>query len=542
MIAFDSLHSVRAIAWAVLIALVAGQTAYADEPPLPKLDDIHPAGIEGRLLLCGPEAQVAEIVAALGDGPPAGTLHLITIGTFGPATLTLDHLRPLAPQGTYDFAPDWPAAQFPEHSPKPDQPRAVAWVHADAVPPRTGPALALFRRFAESVWHAGDTLILSGQAAAVVAEQMRVNEQNQPRLIAGSGALTGIVWSPDNTAADSDDATALAAPGRLQLQLDPRGLLWLEGRTLRVPKTSAAAATVRLPPGASGRPDTLRIDREHPADLTILRRAAILRSTNVLEPTASKALDVPSGTLLIVGGGATQDDIMGRFVELAGSSRSKIVVVPTANEQLQIDDHADARRFREAGAGTVTILHSHDRRVTRIPEFLAPLKEATGVWFPGGRQWRLVDAYEGTPFVELCQQVLARDGVIGGTSAGASIQGELLVRGHPLGNAVMLAEGYEQGFAFLPGAAIDQHFSQRRREVDLEAVKRQHPQFTCLGVDESTALLVRGSVGEVLGRGTVSIYDQPAEIDPEQSTERTVVNTGARYDFNARKIVHRTTE
>ena len=49
------------------------------------------------------------------------------------------------------------------------------------------------------------------------------------------------------------------------------------------------------------------------------------------------------------------------------------------------------------------------------------------------------------------QQVLARGGVIGGSSAGASIQADYMVRGDPLGNTNMMAAGYERGLGFLKG-------------------------------------------------------------------------------------------
>ena len=55
-----------------------------------------------------------------------------------------------------------------------------------------------------------------------------------------------------------------------------------------------------------------------------------------------------------------------------------------------------------------------------------------------------MDAYEGTLTGRRFHEVLARGGAIGGSSAGASIQSEFMPRGHPLGNAVMAAEGYER--------------------------------------------------------------------------------------------------
>ena len=75
------------------------------------------------------------------------------------------------------------------------------------------------------------------------------------------------------------------------------------------------------------------------------------------------------------------------------------------------------------------------------------LRDATGVWIPGGRQWRLVDSYLNTRTHRELQRVLERGGVVGGTSAGASILGSYLVRGSPETNTIVMAPGYEEGFA-----------------------------------------------------------------------------------------------
>lgn len=135
------------------------------------------------------------------------------------------------------------------------------------------------------------------------------------------------------------------------------------------------------------------------------------------------------------------------------------------------------------------------------------LDRATGVWFGGGRQWRTVDAFEGTPVVAAFQRVLDRGGVIAGSSAGATIQGEFLVRGNPLGNADMWCEGYDRGFAFLPGCAVDQHFVARARLGDLQAVVAQLPQVLGIGVDEGACAVIAGSSLEVIGSSKVAILD-----------------------------------
>jgi len=61
--------------------------------------------------------------------------------------------------------------------------------------------------------------------------------------------------------------------------------------------------------------------------------------------------------------------------------------------------------------------------------FVAPLQNANAVWFGGGRQWRLVDSYKNTKTEIMIGKVLERGGVVGGSSAGATIQGSYLARG-----------------------------------------------------------------------------------------------------------------
>ena len=137
-----------------------------------------------------------------------------------------------------------------------------------------------------------------------------------------------------------------------------------------------------------------------------------------------------AGTLLVDGGGENSESIK-RFVALAGGSDCPVVLIPTASESEQVDVKRQQQTFsRRFGFKNVTVLHTRDRAEADKEEFVAPLKAARGVWFGGGRQWRLVDSFMGTRTQREIEGVLARGGVIGGSSAGATIQGSYLVRAH----------------------------------------------------------------------------------------------------------------
>lgn len=220
------------------------------------------------------------------------------------------------------------------------------------------------------------------------------------------------------------------------------------------------------------------------------------------------------GSLVVVGGALQDPEIVRAFIDRAGGPDAPIVVIPTAGG----GDDADYGPFctclaqlRENGARNLTVLHTYDPAVADRESFVAPLREARGVWFPGGRQWRLADAYLGTATEEALRGVLDRGGVIGGTSAGASIQGSYLARGDTRSNTVMMGD-HEVGFGYLRDTAIDQHLLARNRQFDLLEVIEARPELLGIGLDEDTAILVDGDRFEVLGRGYVAIYDAGAVL------------------------------
>ena len=170
------------------------------------------------------------------------------------------------------------------------------------------------------------------------------------------------------------------------------------------------------------------------------------------------------------------------------------------------------RSFREAGATRLTVLHTTDPDVANSEGFVRPLREARGVWFSGGRQWRLADAYLNTRVHEELWKVLERGGVIGGSSAGATILGDYLVRGDTSSNTIMMGD-HQEGMALLRDVAIDQHLLRRNRQFDLVEVIRAHPDLLGIGLDENSAIVVRGDEFEVIGQSYAVIYDYRAALD-----------------------------
>ncbi|PTM05788.1 MAG: cyanophycinase [Bacteroidetes bacterium] len=216
-----------------------------------------------------------------------------------------------------------------------------------------------------------------------------------------------------------------------------------------------------------------------------------------------------NGTLIAIGGGEIGDtSIMKEFRKLAGGDAAKIVVIPTAFvRNNKIDTMLLKRNFKEYGIPNFTILHTTDSIEANTDDFVKPIKEATGIYFTGGRHWRIADSYLNTKVHEELSKLLDRGGVIAGSSAGATIQGSYLARGDTKNNQIMMGD-HEVGFGFISNITIDQHVLTRNRQFDMFTILKNKPELLGIGIDESTAIIVKGDILEVIGESYVLIYDQ----------------------------------
>jgi len=235
------------------------------------------------------------------------------------------------------------------------------------------------------------------------------------------------------------------------------------------------------------------------------------------------------GSLLIIGGNVgSQRDIWNKFTELAGGKdKAVLVVVTTAGgDSAAYDNKAVEEVKKQTGVKNVTLFHTNDLKEANSEKFIAPLKNATGVYFEGGRQWRIADSYLNTLTHQAFIDVLNRGGVIAGSSAGASILGSFLWRGDTKGAHILVGD-HTQGLGFLKNSAIDQHLLVRNRQFDLVDFIRKSPDLIGLGLNEATAVLVQRDTLQVLGASFVAVYDYANIIN----SDKHVVNN--REDFTA---------
>src|SRR5215471_8644053 len=272
---------------------------------------------------------------------------------------------------------------------------------------------------------------------------------------------------------------------------------------------------------------------------------ALSASWPLAQTTETPEYGPAKGTLLIVGGGNLNGSgINEKFIELAGGKDKNFVIVPTAGGNRKPDGslavYAEAdviAPWVKLGLTHVRMLHTADPKVADSEEFAKVLRDANAVWFNGGRQWNIVDSYANTLTYREFHKVHERGGVIGASSAGATIQGDYLVRGDTSGsNVMMTAEpNHQKAFAFLRKVAIDQHINTRNRWDDLIPVIQKYPNLLGVGLSEATAIIVHGDRFEVMGAWKVAVHDNTRLYQPWEKPYY-VLSVGDVYNMKTRKI------
>ncbi|MBP1655784.1 MAG: Cyanophycinase-like protein [Bacteroidetes bacterium] len=241
------------------------------------------------------------------------------------------------------------------------------------------------------------------------------------------------------------------------------------------------------------------------------------------------------GHLVIIGGGERTEEIMKRFVDLAGGpEKARIIVIPLASGNAREAGESAVAEFTALGVNTVSWL-LFSREEAAGGNVAGKLSSATGIYFTGGDQVRITRIIVGTPVHQALLQRYRDGAVIGGTSAGAAIMSKVMITGDELINKdtntifTSIMRGNVQtveGLGFLDDVIVDQHFVKRKRLNRLISVVLEHPELPGIGIDESTALVANpNGVFEVMGEGTVVVFDARGASGIQSDTHG---NLGAR--------------
>jgi cyanophycinase len=222
----------------------------------------------------------------------------------------------------------------------------------------------------------------------------------------------------------------------------------------------------------------------------------------------SKDLDAP---LVLIGGAtAPRGKALAAFITLArGHKGGRIVALTTASGNPAGSARQWRRDFQAAGCHRIEIPAVTTREQASDPQVAESIASADGIFLGGGDQVKLVSIIGGTPVADAIRNAHARGIVIGGTSAGAAAFAKTTLAGNETDEHGQLVEQYigpGLGLISYP-TVIDTHFSQRRRLYRLFVALAEYPDLMGLGIDEDTALVLRGHIGNVVGTGGVTFVD-----------------------------------
>lgn len=259
-----------------------------------------------------------------------------------------------------------------------------------------------------------------------------------------------------------------------------------------------------------------------------------------------------SGALYVIGGAEDKlkrRTVLRHFVQACGPDAT-IAVIPTASSLgPEIVDIYTAL-FERLGARRVIGLRPESRDAANDPTLAAQLNSVDGVFMTGGNQLKLSAIVNATAFGDAIRGAHGRGAVVGGTSAGASIQSSHMVAfgtggATPKQRMTQLASG----LGLVRDCVIDQHFAQRNRYGRLLMLVAQSPDLLGIGIDEDTAAIVTEDQRlDVIGRGSVTIIDGHEMVSDAHEAKRAapllvsgarlhVLPAGARFDLRARTLI-----
>ncbi len=219
---------------------------------------------------------------------------------------------------------------------------------------------------------------------------------------------------------------------------------------------------------------------------------------------------------MIIGGGERTDEIMQKFIELAGGKNATIVVFPMASSVAEEVGSDQARQIKKLGVKESFYLNITADAANQ-DSTVGKLANVTGVFYSGGDQVLLTAALLNTKVQKRINEIYKNGGVVGGTSAGAAVMSKIMLTGNELINKDSTASFFsllkdnievKEGFGFITEAIIDQHFVVRRRHNRLISVVLQNPALVGVGIDEATSIIVNPDrTFDVLGESVVVVYD-----------------------------------
>lgn len=220
------------------------------------------------------------------------------------------------------------------------------------------------------------------------------------------------------------------------------------------------------------------------------------------------------GKLFIIGGGARPTSMVDRIIIESGLDKGGYgIILPMSSAEPDSAVYYAKGQFTKQGIKKVYGLQfAKDEKLTKVK--LDSIRNAKLIYISGGDQNRFMEIVGGTDIEKSIHQAFENGSLVGGTSAGAAVMSKIMITGaelkHPDYASTFKnieADNIEtaQGLGMVTNVIIDQHFVKRSRYNRLISAIIEFPEMTGIGIDESTALLIKGNAVEVVGESQVIV-------------------------------------
>lgn len=242
--------------------------------------------------------------------------------------------------------------------------------------------------------------------------------------------------------------------------------------------------------------------------------------------------------LMAIGGGARPPFALTRFIQWAGSEKATLLIITWASGEAEASFAAAAKEFQANNPAAIIHAPTLPLDSAKRAQFLEQLKSATGIYFTGGDQNRVMDVLDQDSGLKRALLAKYHAGTpFGGTSAGTAILTSPMITGE--GDFTVINGSQVKtrlGLDLLPGVIMDQHFIKRQRQNRLFGLIWQHQDKLGLGIDEGAALLIIGNrTAEVIGTSQIMMVDGRAQ--PGALNIR-LLSHGDILDLRTRRITH----
>nr|WP_294870216.1 cyanophycinase [uncultured Pedobacter sp.] len=261
--------------------------------------------------------------------------------------------------------------------------------------------------------------------------------------------------------------------------------------------------------------------------LNILHKAALRQSLVLVlmlfsYSSIAQQKALPKGSLFIIGGGSRSPELLQKLIKTANlSPKDYMIVLPMSSGDPAASFDAIKEELSVQAANSIGYLNFTQESANN-KQLLDSLAGAKLIFITGGDQSRFMKVVLNTPIFKAIHQAYNNGATVAGTSAGAAVMSKYMITGSQLVGDTTYRETFnklmdknivfEQGLGLLTSVIIDQHFIKRSRFNRLLSALAAHPTFDCIGIDEGTAIIVKGKKIEVAGDSQVLRIADPKHL------------------------------